>query len=103
MRQIEIEMRRLAGLARIDPIDVPALGENETQAEPEGLARLDGADLGDKRHLGMRRLHRSALERMRGRSAEKAQREKWSKCSKKVHKTMRSSPLKLIPAAPFVR
>src|ERR1700722_17160680 len=97
-------MRRLAGLARIDPIDVPALGENETQAEPEGLARLDGADLGDKRHLGMRRLHGRAFERMRGGSTEEAQREQQRKKRETMHKTGRHhfESLSNERAAPFV-
>ena len=82
-------MRRLARIARVDPIDVPALGEPETQSEPERLARLDRVDLRQQRHLGMRRLHRRALERPRVRRSEEPEREKWSKCSKKVHKTMR--------------
>ena len=82
-------MRGLARIARVEPIDVPSLGEPEAQAEAEGLARRDRIGLGDERHLGVRRLDRHALARLRdGHAVERESQEK--QCQESSHHPLRS-------------
>jgi hypothetical protein len=46
--QLPVQRGRYPGIAGIDPVGVPVLVRFQTQSGPEGLARLDGAGLGDQ-------------------------------------------------------
>jgi hypothetical protein len=55
-RQLPVDARRLAGIAGVLPVDVPAAVEFELHADCERLLRQHAAHVGEQRDAGVRRL-----------------------------------------------
>ncbi len=62
VRQRQRHLRRLAGVAGIDPVGMPARGQALAQRDPEGLAGRDGRLVRHQRHGGAWRGDRRALD-----------------------------------------
>ena len=61
-RQVEVQLRRHAGIARVLPVGVPARRQPQPQADAERLARRDRVDVRDQRGGGARAGDRRALQ-----------------------------------------